>query len=62
MESRGLQKKREGEREKERNHALIQAFVNTFTIREIILGLKIDKKIIIIEEQDEEKYKLKPGT
>lgn len=61
MESRGLQKKREGEREKERNHALIQAFVNTFTIREIILGLKIDKKKII-EEQDEEKYKLKPGT
>lgn len=60
MESRGLQKKREGEREKERNHALIQAFVNTFTIREIILGLKIDKKKI--EEQDEEKYKLKPGT
>lgn len=62
MESRGLQKKREGEREKERNHALIQAFVNTFTIREIILGLKIDKKKKIIEEQDEEKYKLKPGT
>lgn len=61
MESRGLQKKREGEREKERNHALIQAFVNTFTIREIILGLKIDKKKKI-EEQDEEKYKLKPGT
>lgn len=61
MESRGLQKKREGEREKERNHALIQAFVNTFTIREIIWGLKIDKKKKI-EEQDEEKYKLKPGT